>query len=138
MIIADRVRNYIASRAPAELCDACVAKRLGLRHQQANRVTMALGTTSDFKRDHGRCADCGKDQKITALAKGGMPIEALAFSQHEALHTAYLMSDFFDRHLLDQTFVQADPELKAAAENISDALGEFYQQCGRRLATAEA
>ena len=65
MIIAERVNEFITKRYPAPLCDACVASALVLRHQQANRVTMALGTTSDFDRGNGICADCGKEQKVT-------------------------------------------------------------------------
>jgi len=68
MIIAERVNQFITKRYPNPLCDACIASALDLRHQQANRVTMALGTTSDFNRDHGICADCGKEQKVTGRA----------------------------------------------------------------------
>ena len=65
MIIAERVNAYLTKRRPQAICDACVAGNLGLRHQQANRVTMALGTTSDFDRRNAVCADCGKEQKVT-------------------------------------------------------------------------
>lgn len=65
MIIAERVNQYITKRRPAGVCDACVAQALDLRHQQANRVTMALGTTSDFDRTVDLCMDCDKEQKVT-------------------------------------------------------------------------
>lgn len=39
-----------------------------IRHQQANRVTMALETTSDFNRWNGVCHDCGKEQKVIERA----------------------------------------------------------------------
>ena len=68
MIIAERVNAYLTKRRPHPVCDACVAKSLKLRHQQANRVTMALGTTSDFDRGNGICADCAKEQKVTRRA----------------------------------------------------------------------
>ena len=68
MIIAERVNQFITQRRPAAICDACIASALALRHQQANRVTMALGTTSDFVRDQGTCVDCGKEQKVTQRA----------------------------------------------------------------------
>ena len=42
-----------------------VLKALDIRDQQANQVTVALATTSDFHRTTGRCADCGKEQKVT-------------------------------------------------------------------------
>jgi hypothetical protein len=61
MIIAERVNNYLAQRRPVEICDSCVADHLKLRHQQANRVTMALGTTSDFTRGPGLCVDCNRE-----------------------------------------------------------------------------
>ena len=61
MIIAQRVNDHITLRRPDELCDSCIANEIGLRHQQANRVTMALGTTSDFTRGDGQCADCARD-----------------------------------------------------------------------------
>jgi hypothetical protein len=65
MIIAERVNNYLTQRRPDEVCDACVAAHLKLRHQQANRVTMALGTTSDFTRGTALCVDCGRELVTT-------------------------------------------------------------------------
>lgn len=65
MIIAERVNEYLTKRRPDEICDACVAAHLGLRHQQANRVTMALGTTSDFGRGPGVCVDCDRELVTT-------------------------------------------------------------------------
>ena len=65
MIIAERVNEFLTKRRPDELCDACVAAQLSLRHQQANRVTMALGTTSDFSREPGRCVDCHRELVTT-------------------------------------------------------------------------
>jgi hypothetical protein len=64
MHLAYRVNAYITKRRPEALCDACIARALDVRHQQANRVTMALETTSDFDRGNGVCADCGKEQKV--------------------------------------------------------------------------
>jgi hypothetical protein len=61
MIIAEQVNQYLTQRRPNEICDSCVAGHLKLRHQQANRVTMALGTTSDFTRGPGVCADCDRE-----------------------------------------------------------------------------
>ena len=61
MIIAEQVNRFLTQRRPDEVCDSCVADHLKLRHQQANRVTMALGTTSDFTRQHGLCVDCDRE-----------------------------------------------------------------------------
>ena len=68
MIIAERVNAYIIERGRDAMCDACIAKALDLRHQQTNQVTTTLGTTSDFNRWLGVCADCGKEQKVTSRA----------------------------------------------------------------------
>jgi hypothetical protein len=65
VIIAERVNDYITKRRPDAICDGCVATHLKLRHQQANRVTMALGTTSDFTREHVVCADCDRELVTT-------------------------------------------------------------------------
>jgi hypothetical protein len=65
MIIAERVNQHLTARRPDEVCDGCVAAHLGLRHQQANRVTMALGTTSDFTRGQGFCVDCDRELVTT-------------------------------------------------------------------------
>ena len=65
MIIAQRVNDYLTKRRADEVCDGCVASDLGLRHQPANRVTMALGTTSDFTRKAGLCADCARELVTT-------------------------------------------------------------------------
>ena len=65
MIIAERVNQYLTGRRPDEVCDACIAAHLSLRHQQANRVTMALGTTGDFTRSSGTCVDCNRELVTT-------------------------------------------------------------------------
>ena len=61
MIIAQRVNDFLTKRRPDEVCDLCIADHLKLRHQQANKVTMALGTTNDFTRAPGVCADCDRE-----------------------------------------------------------------------------
>jgi hypothetical protein len=66
--LAQQVNDYITKRHKDTICDACIAKAMDIRHQQANRVTMALETTSDFDRGNGICADCGKEQKVIQRA----------------------------------------------------------------------
>jgi hypothetical protein len=68
MHLAQQVNRYISKRRLDAICDACIAPAMDIRHQQANRVTMALETTSDFERGHGLCADCGKAQKVIRRA----------------------------------------------------------------------
>jgi hypothetical protein len=53
-----------------------------------------------------------------------------AFHLHEALHTTYLASDSFDRHVLASTYVKATPAVQAAALAASDALANLYQLLG--------
>ena len=65
MSLAQRINDFITERKPQRICDACISRALGVRDQQANQVAIALATTSDFEREPGRCADCGKDQKVT-------------------------------------------------------------------------
>ena len=64
MHVAQVVLDSITSRRPAAICDACIARAAGIRHQQASRITIALGTTSQFDRASDICVDCGKDQKV--------------------------------------------------------------------------
>lgn len=66
--LAQKVNDYITKRRAKPVCDACIARDLDIRHQQANRVTMALETTSDFDRGNGICTDCGKEQKVIVRA----------------------------------------------------------------------
>lgn len=53
------------------------------------------------------------------------------FAAHEVLDRAYLVSDMFDSYLTVHPFVLATPELKEAAEKLSNILGEFYQLAGK-------
>jgi hypothetical protein len=64
MYLASRVNEYITGRRPDWICDACLARALSVRDQQTNQIAVALGTTSDFDRGDGVCADCGKEQKV--------------------------------------------------------------------------
>lgn len=52
------------------------------------------------------------------------------FGYHEVLHTAHIMSSMWDKHILEHLAVDSNPELKAAAELISDKIGDFYQLVG--------
>jgi len=54
------------------------------------------------------------------------------FSGHELLHMASVMSDVFDRHILDHAATKADAALSEAATSISDSIAAFYQQCAAK------
>jgi len=64
MHLAYRVNEHISKRRPATICDSCIAMAIEIRPQQANRMTIALETTSDFERGNGICVDCRKEQKV--------------------------------------------------------------------------
>jgi hypothetical protein len=53
------------------------------------------------------------------------------FSAHEALDRRSLMADIFFDFVAEHSFVKAHPQLRAAAEEIGDKLGDFYQLVGR-------
>lgn len=55
-----------------------------------------------------------------------------AFSIHEVLHTASIIGDMFERHIVQHRLTRSDPELAAAADKIGEALADFYQLIGRR------
>lgn len=68
MSVAEPVNVYITERRPDAICDPCLGRALNIRDQQANQVAVALGTTGEFDRDRGVCADCGKAQKVIRRA----------------------------------------------------------------------
>lgn len=55
-----------------------------------------------------------------------------AFDKHEVLHTASIIAELFEQHILKHRYTRSDGELKAAAERLADQLGDFYQLVGRR------
>ena len=63
--IAGRVSQFVSAHRPSLFCDDCIAEKLGLSHRrQANRVTVALGASSDFWRAVGACAACDKHKQV--------------------------------------------------------------------------
>lgn len=52
------------------------------------------------------------------------------FGGHEVLHTAHLIDDLFYRQIVEHAYVQADADLKNAAEAVHKQLAEFYQLVG--------
>lgn len=66
MTIAERVNDYITRYQPKAFCDDCLHAELGLSlRQQAHRVTSALGTTNDFRREKDTCSLCGALKMVT-------------------------------------------------------------------------
>lgn len=56
-----------------------------------------------------------------------------AFSQHEVLHAAHIITSMFDDFISEHVAVKADAEMTEAAERISRSLADFYQLCGRKF-----
>ena len=56
-----------------------------------------------------------------------------AFGKHEVVHTASILMSLFDDYLLGHGAVEADEEVKAAAQKAFDGLYDFYQLCPRRF-----
>ncbi len=68
LVVTAWVKGYIKKRKPDALCDACIADDLGLDHWEAHDITIMLGAMSEFTRETGVCAQCGKKQKVTCCA----------------------------------------------------------------------
>ncbi|MEP0324570.1 hypothetical protein [Bauldia litoralis] len=61
MTIPERINRFLTERKPSIFCDGCIAKNLDLsKPQEAQRVTSAFETTSDFVREYGVCSLCGE------------------------------------------------------------------------------
>jgi hypothetical protein len=53
------------------------------------------------------------------------------FSAHEALDRSHLISTVFHEFIVENDFVESQPDLRRRAEEIGNLLGEFYQAVGR-------
>ena len=54
------------------------------------------------------------------------------FSKHEVLHTTSMLNTIFDDWITTHPFVQSDDEIRLAAGEIVEKLGNFYQLVGRK------
>lgn len=52
------------------------------------------------------------------------------FGHHEVLHTAHVFECMWSDHIVDHAVVAADPELRAEAMRIAEAIAGFYQLVG--------
>lgn len=63
---AERINLAITDNGGA-LCDRCISAQLGQNQtQHAQQITQALATTSEFTREDGKCAICGRWRKVTS------------------------------------------------------------------------
>lgn len=52
---------------------------------------------------------------------------------HEALHTAHVLCDAWDRHISETRCASEFPDVKAAAEKAAQAMHDFYQLVGQKF-----
>jgi hypothetical protein len=66
VLVAQRINNYVTKTRPLTLCDKCIAAGMGLKNESAHpaQITAALGTTSDFTREHGQCSVCKRQKTV--------------------------------------------------------------------------
>lgn len=63
--VAQRINELISSRRPDWICDKCIMNALSLsQHAHVAQNTIALATTSDFKRKMGQCTVCKNDRLV--------------------------------------------------------------------------
>ena len=60
-----------------------------------------------------------------------MPMRHLA--EHEVLHTAGLMMEFWENHIAGHHVVHGDPELRTEAAKVAQSIAEFHQFCSQLL-----
>jgi hypothetical protein len=70
---------------------------------------------------------CLKRSPVLEVSEEETPVALTEFQFHEVTHTASVIEDMFDRHILDHRAVFQTPELHQAAEKVSQALHDFYQ-----------
>jgi len=64
MLVAQRINDFITANAPNPFCNRCIKDELSLKKEaHAAQNTAALGTTSDFVREHGVCSICKNEKK---------------------------------------------------------------------------
>lgn len=65
MTVPQRITHFLVTSKPKAFCDDCIASLLKLaRRQQAQQATSSLGTSGAFRRQIGRCANCGSTDKM--------------------------------------------------------------------------
>jgi len=65
MVRAQQIVDKIRSMNRRPICDLCLKEELNLAtNQQAQVHTMAFGVTTEFTREKGECARCGKEKFV--------------------------------------------------------------------------
>ena len=69
MSVAKKINSYLSAHHPDPYCDRCLASLLDLsKPQQVQQITIALGTTRDFVREHSICDICSEERKVIRRA----------------------------------------------------------------------
>ena len=68
-LIADKIAEVIPAYPSEGFCDDCLAEAVGIRRQQAQRITSALAITSDYQRWNDECELCGRTKLVICHAK---------------------------------------------------------------------
>lgn len=64
--ISDQVTDLLSRIAPMPICDACIARKLGLaREQQINSLTRQLAGRPGYERRRDICAACYEERLVT-------------------------------------------------------------------------
>jgi hypothetical protein len=64
MLVAQRINDFITTHGQP-VCDKCIVGALNLTvHAHSAQITGALGTTSDFIRESGRCSLCKNERVV--------------------------------------------------------------------------
>lgn len=56
---------------------------------------------------------------------------------HEIVHTSHIIADIVQKHIIEHKAVKKNKKLMSRACEISDLLGEFYQEAGTLMFDAE-
>jgi hypothetical protein len=66
MTLRDRITTLLRRETGKELCSACIARALDVRHKSAHQAALKLEASAAFRRQYGRCSGCGKTRLVAA------------------------------------------------------------------------
>lgn len=79
MSLYRRISDFIAGRAPEQLCDDCVADYLALSRRQVTAAGPQVRADPRFRRFSGRCSGCCTDRMVTMLPEVAGPFVGTQF-----------------------------------------------------------
>lgn len=75
MPLRGRITSLLRAEPGRELCAACIARELGVKHKSAHQAALKLEASRGFRRQYGRCALCGKTRLVATALPGSTPSE---------------------------------------------------------------